>query len=234
MDGAPETKYVEKGEAEIAYQSVAEKPMDLVYVPPGLTPIDLIWDHPQFARSLRRLASFSRLILLDIRGYGSSERVSPEELPALQAWMDDILAVLDAVQSRRAALLAAADPGLPAMLLAASHPERISGLVLVNCYARYLRDSPYPAGMPAASLERYIELISGPKIWGSGAILASLAPSIADDRRTRDWFARAERLSSSPTAGVALFRLYAETDLTDVLPGIKVPTLVLHTQPASS
>jgi class 3 adenylate cyclase len=141
--------------------------------------------------------------------------------------MDDILAVLRAAGSERASVLAAQEPGLSAMLLAASHPERVSSLVLVNCYARFLRSPQYPWGMPAASLDRYIELLSRPDIRGAGDNLLALAPSMAADRQTRDWYGRSERLSSTPHAGAAIFRLFAETDMTDVLPGIKVPTLVI-------
>jgi class 3 adenylate cyclase len=227
MSEAPQTQYVQSGDAEIAYQVVGNGSIDLVYVPIGLMPIDLIWDHPPSARNLKRLASFTRLILLDNRGYGSSERVPARELPAVQAWMDDILAVLRAAGSERASVLAAQEPGLSAMLLAASHPERVSSLVLVNCYARFLRSPQYPWGMPAASLDRYIELLSRPDIRGAGDNLLALAPSMAADRQTRDWYGRSERLSSTPHAGAAIFRLFAETDMTDVLPGIKVPTLVI-------
>ena len=232
MDGAPHTRYVDSGDAELAYQVIGVGPLELVYVPIGLTPIDLIWDHPQFARNLRQLASFSRLILLDIRGYGSSDRVSIENLPVMQAWMDDILAVMDAANCQRPAVLAAQEPGLPAMLLAASHPERVSSLVLVNAYARYLRDANYPWGMPSQSFERYVELLTSSDIRGTGGTLPGLAPSVAADAATREWFGRAERLSSTPRASAALVRLFAETDIRDVLSGIKVSTLVIHRKDA--
>lgn len=227
MSEAPRTQYVQSGDAEIAYQVVGNGSIDLVYVPIGSMPIDLIWDHPPSAHNLKRLSSFSRLILLDNRGFGSSERVSATELPAVQAWMDDILAVLGAVHSQRASLLAAEETGLSAMLLAASHPERLSSLVLVNSYARFLRSPEYPWGMPAASFERYMELLSRPDVRGAGDNLLALAPSVASDLATRQWFGRSERLSSPPKAGAAIFRLFAETDMTQVLPGITVPTLVV-------
>ena len=232
MDGTPLTRYVDSGDAELAYQVIGDGSFDLVYVPIGLTPIDLIWDHPQFARNLRRLASFSRLIVLDIRGYGSSDRVSPRNLPAMQAWMDDILAVMEAANSRRAAVVAAQEPALPAMLLAASHPERVSSLVLVNTYARYLRDANYPWGMPNESFERYLDMIVRPGIRGTGGLLLGLAPSVAEDAATLEWFGRGVRLSSTPRASGALERLFAETDVRDVLSGIKVSTLVIHRKDA--
>jgi class 3 adenylate cyclase len=228
MNQLPDTQLAESGDVHIAYQVVGDGPIDLVYVPGGATPIDLIWDLPQFARNLSRLASFSRLILLDYRGFGSSDRVSGNDLPAMQAWMDDILAVMDAAGCQRGALLANSESGLPAMLLAASHPERVTALALINCYARYVRSPQQPWGMPVDSLERYIQIIGAPDRWGKGGNLVALASSVASDRQTINWFARAERLSVSLKAGVAVFRRYAaETDVTDVLPGIKVPTLVV-------
>jgi pimeloyl-ACP methyl ester carboxylesterase len=163
MNEPARTQYADSGGAAIAHQVVGEGPMDLVYVPIGLTPIDLIWDHPPLARNLKRLGSFSRLILLDIRGYGSSERVPAEDLPAMQAWMDDILAVMDAAHSQRAALLAAQEPGLPVMLLAASHPERVSSLVLVNCFARYLRATHHPSGSAASDVRAIYRADQSPR-----------------------------------------------------------------------
>src|ERR1700738_4134003 len=192
-----ETQLVQSGDAEIAYQVVADVPINLIYVVSGLTPIDLVWDLPQFARNLSRLSSFSRLILLDLRGWGSSEHVSGILLPAIQAWMDDILAVMDAVGCQRAGLLATSESGLPAMLLAASHPERITALALITRSARYTRSPEQPWGMPADTLERYIQGYAALGWWGSGGNLDVVAPSVGSDRPTKNWYARAERLSTN-------------------------------------
>jgi class 3 adenylate cyclase len=230
MSSVPQTRYAESGDASIAYRVVGDGPMDLVFVPTGTSPIDLLWDEPRYARNLTRLASFSRLICLDLRGFGSSERIPLDNLPAMQAWMDDILAVMDAAGSRRAALLAISEGGLPAMLLAASHPERTRALVLVNCYAHFIRNSRHPWALPADALDRFVTRFSSATGANSLAdeMLRYQAPSVASEPRVLEWFGRAMRLTATPRVMAAVFRLYAETDLTDVLEGINVPTLVLH------
>ena len=121
MGGTPETRYARDGDLYLAYQVVGDSGPDLLYVPMALWPIDLIWDDPTVARHLRRLASFSRLILVDILGAGSSDVVRGENA-AIQAWTDGLLAVLDAVGSERASVLAVSGSALPAALLAASYP----------------------------------------------------------------------------------------------------------------
>ena len=228
MSEIPPTQYADSSGVDIAYQVVGDGPIDLVYPLTGSTPIDMIWDLPVFARSLRRLASFSRLILMDVRGWGSSERHSLDEQPGMQSWMDDILAVMHAAGVETASLLAATDCGLPSLLLAASHPERLSAMVLVSCYARYLRSQDHPWGMPANTLDRYLSGMVDLVRQGEGGLLTGLAPSALSDSRTREWFARAGRLGNAPRAYGALFQVFAGTDVTEVLPGINIPTLVLH------
>lgn len=227
MSDIPPTRYADSGGVDIAYQVVGEGPIDLVLPMQGNQPIDMIWDLPVSARSLRRLASVCRLILMDIRGWGSSERLSLDELPTMQAWMDDILAVMDTVGAKTASVLAAAETGLPAMLLAASHPERVSALVLVNCYAGFLRSSDRPWAIPADAFEKYVERTVDLVRQGEGGVLTGVVPSVLADQRTREWYARAGRLANAPRAYGAIFRVFGETDVTDVLPGINVPTLVI-------
>jgi pimeloyl-ACP methyl ester carboxylesterase len=228
MSEIPPTRYADSNGVDIAYQVVGDGPIDMVCPMNGTLPIDVMWDLPVLARSLRRLASFSRLILMDQRGFGSSDRLSLSELPTMQAWMDDILAVMDAVSVETAALHAFTEQGLSAMILAASHPERLSALVLINSYARFLRSPDQPWGMPADALEKYIALVADMVRQGEGGILSVAAPTVLSDSRTREWFARATRLGNAPRAQAAVFRVFAETDVTAVLPGISVPTLVLH------
>ena len=234
MSAIPETRYAESGDASVAYQVVGAGPIDVVFLPSGLAPIDLLWDEPQYARNLTRLAGFSRLICLDLRGFGSSERLPLDKLPAMQAWMDDVLAVMDSAGARRAALLANSEGGLPAMLFAASHPERTTALVLVNCFARFTRSPRHPWAMPVDAVDRFVSRFSSGAGTNSLAdvSLATVAPGVASDRRVRDWYRRAQRLAATPRVTAALFRLFAETDLTDILVGINVPTLVLHRRDA--
>src|SRR5258708_5610535 len=147
MGGTPETLYARDGDLYLAYQVVGDSGPDLLYVPIALWPIDLVWDEPTVASHLRRLASFSRLILVDILGAGSSDVVRGEN-PAMQTWTDGLLAVLDAVGSECASVFAVSGSALPAALLAATYPDRVRSLILWSPFARYLRALDPPMGLP--------------------------------------------------------------------------------------
>ena len=148
MAAVPQTVYARDGDTHLAYQVGADRGSDLLFVPTATFPIDLLWDEPTVARHLRRLASFSRLIMTDLLGMGSSDAVPIQDRPAMQAWTDGLVAVLDAVGSECASVFAMSESTLPAMLLAATHPQRVRSLVLWSPYARYLRADDYPCGMP--------------------------------------------------------------------------------------
>ena len=134
MKGLVETKYARSGDAHIAYQTVGDANLDLVLLPGAFSHVEHQWEEPSFARFLHRLASFSRLIVLDVRGTGLSDRAA--DLPTLEEQIDDVLAVLDAVGSERAALFGLSQGGGLATLCAAAHPARTSALVLFGAYAR--------------------------------------------------------------------------------------------------
>ena len=128
----PETRYATSGGYHIAYQVVGNGPLDLVFGAPFVTHVELFWEEPRAARFLRRLASFSRLIVFDKRGTGLSDRVSLDALPTLEQRMDDLRSVMDASGSERAALFGSSEAGLMAMLFAATYPDRVSALILPN------------------------------------------------------------------------------------------------------
>src|SRR5262245_21972986 len=142
----PETRYARSGEVSIAYQVVGSGPFDLVLVPGWVSHVERIWEEPSFAAFLRRLASFSRMILIDRRGTGLSDRVSKP--PTLEERMDDVRAVMDAAGSQRAALFGISEGGQMCMLFAATHPERVSSLVLYGTFATNVQSDDYPAGWP--------------------------------------------------------------------------------------
>jgi class 3 adenylate cyclase len=222
----PETRYVERGDTSLAYQVLGHGEQDVLYLSWPLAPVDLMWDDPLLARGLRRLAEVGRLVAFDGRGWGSSDRVDQVNLPAMQAWMDDIGTVLDEVGSGQAALVAMDTSALPLMLFAASHPERTSAVVLINAFARFARDDDYPWGLPPAALERWIEKFS--QTVGNGAVSDLWAPSRAADPYYRSWANRAERLSTPPGVARGQYRLYLYSDVRGVLPSISAPTLVLY------
>jgi pimeloyl-ACP methyl ester carboxylesterase len=122
---APETRYARYGDHHLAYQVVGDRGPTVLFVPPTNFPIDLLWDEPTVAGHLRRLASFSRLVLTDLIGNGSSDRIGIADLPAVQSWTDGLLAVLDATGTDHASIFTMAGGALPALLLAASQPDRV-------------------------------------------------------------------------------------------------------------
>jgi pimeloyl-ACP methyl ester carboxylesterase len=220
----PETKYAKSGDVNIAYQVVGDGPLDLVYVPGWVSNIALMWEEPAHAHLLRRLASFSRLILFDKRGTGLSDPVPLDRLPMLEQRMDDVRAVMDAAGSERAALFGSSEGGLMSVLFAATYPERTRALIALAIYAKRIWSSDYPwAPTPEA---RAAEIDSIERAWGGEMDISNLAPT-ADEAFKRRAVAYLRR-SASPGAAVALLRMNTQIDVRDVLPTIRVPTLVLQ------
>jgi pimeloyl-ACP methyl ester carboxylesterase len=201
----PPTHYARSGDVNIAYQVIGDGPLDLVFVMGWVSHLEYFWTEPSFARFLRRLSSFARLILFDKRGTGLSDRVPLDGLPTLEQRMDDVRAVMDAAGSKRAALCGVSEGGAMAALFAATHPERTAALVMIGSYAKRIRDESYP--------------------WGP---TEERAPSMAGNSEFRRWWAAYLRTAASPGAAVALTRMNSEADIRDILPAIRVPTLVAH------
>ena len=222
----PETKYAKSGKVHIAYQVVGGGPLDLVLVPGWVTHLEHQWQEPLLARFLERLASFARLILFDKRGTGLSDRVAEDALPTLEVRMDDVRAVMDAVGSTRAALVGISEGGPMCALFAATYPERTAALVMCGSYAKWIRDADYPWAPTRADHEAAFDAYE--KGWGTPVGLKMVAPSVANDERYRKWWADYLRTGASPGAGVALYRMNVEIDIRQVLPAIRVPTLILH------
>ena len=218
MTELPDVRYARSGDVAIAYQTVGDGPVDLVFVS-FIGNIRWTWEQPHFVRFYERLASFSRLILFDKRGTGLSDR--PRTL-TLEAQMDDVRAVLDAVGSDRAALLGAIQGSQLCALFAATYPERTQALLLYHPHASP-NDLPPYARLPAETVRDR---------WGSRELAEEMArailPSLARDETVRRWWADYQRLAASPAAAAEFFRMLADTDISDVLPTIRVPTLVIH------
>ena len=222
----PETRFALTAQGQsIAFQVCGHGELDLVYVPNWASPIDLIWDHPAPARFLARLATFSRLILFDKRGSGSSDNVTLDALATLEDWTDDIVTVMDAVGSRQA-VLAGAIVGSPiAVLFAATHPDRTSALVLINATARLLADRDY-AGIPSEGLEERVAAFRA--MWGTEAVVRLLAPSMAGDEAFCTWLARFCRVGNPPAMATAVFRAQLLSDVRPALELIQAPTLIMQ------
>src|SRR3989338_5112109 len=155
----PETKYARSGTLHIAYQVTGQGNVDLIFVHGWISHIEHLWEEPSVARFLRRLASFSRLILLDKRGTGLSDPVPLDKLPTLEERMDDLRAVMDAVGSERAALMGTSEAGALSLLFAATHPSRTVALVLLNSYARLAYAPDYAHGIPAEQAQGLLQAI---------------------------------------------------------------------------
>ena len=220
----PETRYAKSGDVNIAYQVVGEGPRDLILVPGWMSNIEVLWDEPAVARFLRRLATFSRLILFDKRGTGLSDRLS--DLPDLETRMDDVRAVMDAVGSERAVLCGYSEGGVMCALFAATYPMRTTALITIGSYARQKPGPGYPWGRTQEQQEQFLDSIQ--RGWGGPVGLDLRAPSVAQDDRVRQWWARFLRMSASPAAALALTRMNYEIDIRHVLSAIHVPSLLLH------
>jgi class 3 adenylate cyclase/pimeloyl-ACP methyl ester carboxylesterase len=222
----PETRYAERGDVHIAYQIIGEGESDLVLVPEFWHSIEAQWDQPALADFLLRLSSFGRLISFDQRGTGVSDPVRPDEASSLEQWLDDISIVMDEVGSRQAVLVGMGGGGSLGMLFAATYPERTSGLVLVNSFPRLSQATDYEWGRASAVEDEVLHVMRTG--WGRGVLLDLVAPSKVGDESFRLWWARYQRLGSSPGTIVRMRRMLDDFDIRDVLSSIRVPTLVLH------
>ncbi len=196
-------------------------------MPTATFPIDLLWDEPTVAGHLRRLASFSRLILTDLLGTGSSDAVPIHDRPAMQSWTDGLVAVLDAVGSECVSVFAMSESALPVMLLTASHPHRVRSLVLFEPVRALSYVPPISrSGCPSRHSRNISTASSGPS--ATGGVVDKLAPSWAGDVAKRRWWARGERLSGGPGYFRAVLDLYLHSDVRPALESIQAPTLLLH------
>lgn len=222
----PETQYVQNGDVNIAYQVVGSGDLDIVFVMGWVSHLEYFWEEPHFAAFLDRLASFSRLILFDKRGTGLSDRVPLSELPTLEQRMEDVHAVMNAAGSERAVLIGVSEGGPMCSLFAATYPELTAALVMIGTYAKRIRDDDYPWGVSAEDRDAFFELMR--RDWGKPVGIEERAPSLADDEDFREWWATYLRMGASPGAAVALTKMNAEIDVRNVLPSVRVPTLVIH------
>jgi class 3 adenylate cyclase len=226
----PETRYARLGDLHLAYQVLGEGPPDILLLDQWFGHVDAQWDVPPLAELRERLASFGRLIMFDKRGTGLSDPIPTSSLPTLEEFMADIPAVLNTVGSERPAVIANIGGGTLAMPFAAAHPDRVSSLILVDCFARFTEAPDFPIGAPLSTVASAIEIAEGET--GRGVMVDLFAPSIANDERLRRAWARYERSAATPGSTKAIVRLIYESDVRDVLAAIRVPTLVIHRRDA--
>jgi class 3 adenylate cyclase len=222
----PGTEYARLGEVSLAYQVVGEGPIDLVFAPPFASHCELIWEIPESARMLRRLASFSRLILFDKQGTGLSDPVPRP--PTHKERAREVEAVMDAVGSEQAALFGASEGGSVAIEFATKHPERTRALVLYGSYARLTPADDYFPELAPRMARWYADFADDLEHWGKGNLSVRFTPSLAGNEEAKFAYGTAERAMASPAMAKATFAAVRETDVTSLLPEVAVPTLVLH------
>jgi class 3 adenylate cyclase len=220
----PIARYAKSGDVNIAYLAEGDAPLDMVWISPWISQVEYLWAEDSLGRVMDRFKKFSRVITFDRRGSGLSDPLSGA--PTLEEQMDDVIAVMDAAGSKRAAIAGTLEGGPMAALFAATHPDRVSHLVLYATFARATSAPGYDWTWSAE--ERQMHMDEAVAHWGEGLVATGVAPSQAGDPDFVEWAARLERLAASPATIRRIFDLIGEIDVRDILPSIRVPTLVMH------
>ncbi|MBI5104643.1 MAG: alpha/beta fold hydrolase, partial [Solirubrobacterales bacterium] len=221
----PATRYATTADgASIAFQVVGDGPRDVVLVPGFVSNVEHAWEMPTARRMMRRLAARHRLIVWDKRGTGLSDPVT--RVPTLEERALDLAAVLDATGARRPVLLGISEGGPMALHFAAHHADRVAALVVYGTAPSFVRDARNPQGWDPGMTEDLTSAMF--EHWGTGTMLRVFSPSLAADPAAREAFGRFQRTGASPAMGRAMVRAMLDIDVRDLLPRIRVPTLVLH------
>jgi DNA-binding SARP family transcriptional activator/pimeloyl-ACP methyl ester carboxylesterase len=220
----PKTQYVPSGEVHIAFQTLGSGPVDLLIVPGFVSHLEVIWESPTLARALQHLAKAYRVILFDKRGVGLSDRVGYP--PTLEHTMDDMLAVLNAVGSKRAVLFGFSEGGPNSLVFCAAHPERVQGLILYGTLAKGMRSADYPWALTEQQHVKWLDWLLS--VWGKPVPHLYFAPSRASDHELWEWFAKILRLGSSPGGVQGVLDVLKEIDVRQILSSIHIPVLVMH------
>lgn len=217
-------RYAKSGDLNIAYVVEGDRPLDMVWIPPWISQVEYLWAEESLTRVMDRLTQFARVITFDRRGSGLSDPLAGA--PTLEEQMDDVLAVMDAAGSERAAIVGTLEGGPMAALFAATFPDRVSHLILYAAFARATWAPGYEFAWKAEErAERMDDLLDH---WGEGWVAAGVAPSRMAEPDFMEWAGRLERLAASPSTIKRIFDLIGKFDVRDVLPSIRVPALVLH------
>ena len=224
----PEVQYAKSGAVSIAYQVSGAGSVDIVLVTGFVSNILYAWEQPDVVRFLERIGEFARLIRFDRRGCGLSDR--PRQVPTLETRMDDVRAVMAAAGSRRAVVVGTFEAAPMTALFAATYPEKVSALAMYNGYAKAIHSPDYPWGRTQDEWADELAMVE--ENWASGAyidrVLERSFPSKKGDEEFRRWFVNQMRYGASPSAAMTIQRMAMDVDVREVLPAIRVPTLILH------
>jgi pimeloyl-ACP methyl ester carboxylesterase len=218
----PPIQYIKSDDAYIAYQVIGDGPVDMLYMSGFASHIEYAWEEPRLAQTMRHLANHARLIIMDKRGSGLSDRVL--DSPSLEQTAADMEAVLDAVGSKEAVIAATCEGAPAASLAAVNNPDRILGLIMLNPVVVGSRTEQFPWAMPCHLWEQVFEAVE--QEWGGPYKIDYLVPTA--DEYLRTWWAKYLRLAVSPGAAVAAFQILSAIDMTAIMPQITVPTLLVH------
>ncbi|MDX2076561.1 MAG: adenylate/guanylate cyclase domain-containing protein [bacterium] len=219
----PVTQYARTKDVYIAYQVFGDAPQDLIFIPGFIFHMDLQWDEPSLAQFNRDLAKHFRMIMFDKRGTGLSDRHG--NAPTFEERIEDIEAVMEATGSKKAAIFANSESGPIALLMAATFPERVSHLIIFGSFAKGSGAPDYP-WMPKSGYETFIDTLVNN--WGKPETLAPWAPDHVDDTFLVEWWGRAVRSAGSPGMVRNLMRMMGNVDVRDILPSVRVPTMIIH------
>lgn len=225
----PRARYAWNGDVAIAYGVVGDGPIDLVYVQGYVSDVEMMWESPPWVAFMERIASWARLITIDRRGVGMSDRFSPGDLPPLEEAAKDVLAVLDAVGSQHAALFGTHEGGQLCAIVAATWPERVRSLTLFSTPISFRQVAH---GMGESDEQIDAETEEWRRTFGTPAFeqqyFSILAPSHLQDRDLYSFFSRLQRHAASPGSSTGFIHLLYGTDISGALGSISAPTLVLH------
>jgi pimeloyl-ACP methyl ester carboxylesterase len=221
----PKIQYTKSGNLSIAYQVFGTGSIDLVYIPGWISNIDWMWACPELVDFFQELGKVVRIILFDKRGTGLSDRIV--ELSTLEERMEDIKAVMDATNSKKAILFGHSEGGSVSALFSATYPNRVIALITFGIFAKRRYSEDYPWAPTDAERQQVYDMIENN--WGSGEMnLESLVPSKANDRRFMNWLASYFRSGASPRAALKLTKMNTQVNIIDILGYIKVPTLLMQ------
>lgn len=226
MSAEREVRYADSGGVQIAYEVIGDGPRDIVLAFDWASNIDLIRVNPHWNRMIDRFAQIGRTILFDMRGVGLSDPV--DRLPSPEVWADDVLAVMNAAGSSRAALVGSGQAAQLALMFAATNPGQTAGVVSVNGFACLRQDAGYPFGFSPAAEQKAVRLVA--ERWGAGNVLSYSSPALAQDADSAGWVAVAERAAGSPRRAALKQARAFDIDVRGVLSAITVPTLVVHSR----
>lgn len=224
----PPVRYARtSGGGYVAYRVYGGGDLDLLNVKEWAASVDAVWEHPAHLRTQQYQASLARCAMFDPRGIGPSDPVAVDQTGDVDAWVQDAIAVMDAIGMDRVILFGEGFAGHAAIALAVAHPQRVEALVLANCSACGLWTPDRPYGVTGEQLDALVELVQAQ--WGTGAVVFDNSRSLGSDERFREFCARFERTAASPSTAARWVRAAFSSDVSALLPQLEVRTLVLHT-----